>query len=395
MKPGLNVLIAGAGLGGLTAAACLLKRGFRVRIYEQARSLKEAGAGIQTSANAVKVLHDLGLRDALAEIAVLPRAFLFRRFDSGEVLHRIPLGEQHEKTYGAPYFHSHRADLHDLLAQKVYELDPDCIVLDAKVESFDESGDGVTLALAGGRHIKGDVLIGADGIKSVIRPRIVGETPIHYTGDIAWRATIPAERLPENFMERVTTVWCGPHKHAVMYYVRDGSILNFGGAVEREYAEGESWTQKRPWEELKADYRGWHADLQAVIDAIDKDSCYQWALMDRTPVANWSTDRVTLLGDSAHASLPYMASGANMAIEDGAVLARCFELAGSVPEALQLYQRNRIERTSRIVNESRGMRLLYRIEDEEDMRKAFHDSNPSKSRGEWLYSYDPLTVPLT
>ena len=394
MKKDLKVIIAGAGIGGLTAAACLLKKGFKVRIYEQAAALGEVGAGIQSSANAVKVLYELGLRGELEKVAVRPQAFEFRRFNTGELMHRIPLGEQHEKANGAPYYHLHRADIHELLARKVYELDPDCITLNAKAEGFEESADGVTLRLADGSQIKGDVLIGADGIKSVIRSQILGETPVSYTGDIAWRAVIPVEHLPKGIMERVSTVWCGPKKHAVMYYLRAGKLMNFVGLVEHAQPETESWTQKRPWEELKADFEGWHPTIQTVIDAIDKDSCYRYALNNRPPVSNWSTEKAALLGDAAHPTLPYMASGAAMAIEDAAVLARCMEDCASVPEALQRYQRNRLDRTARIVNESTESRALYRIEDEDEMRKAFAERNLSRSRAEWLYSYDPLHVPL-
>ncbi|MDB5770872.1 MAG: monooxygenase [Burkholderia sp.] len=394
MKKDLNIIIAGAGIGGLTAAACLIRKGFKVRIYEQAAALAEVGAGVQTSANAVRVLYDLGLRDELEKVAVRPQAFEFRRFNTAELLHRIPLGEHHEKANGAPYLHLHRADLHDLLARKVQELDPDCITLNARAEGFEESADSVTLKLADGSRITGDVLIGADGIKSSIRTQILGETPASYTGDVAWRAVIPVEHLPKDIMERVSAVWCGPKKHAVMYYLRAGKLLNFVGLVEHDHAEEESWTQKRPWKELKADYEGWHPTIQTVIDAIDKDSCYRYALNNRPPVSNWSTDKATLLGDSAHPTLPYMASGAVMAIEDSAVLARCIEDCASVPEALQRYQRNRLDRTARIVNESTASRGLYRIEDEDEMRKAFHEKNLNKSRAEWLYCYDPLTVPL-
>ena len=146
---------------------------------------------------------------------------------------------------------------------------------------------------------------------------------------------------------------------------------------------------------MKADFEGWHPTIQTVIDAIDKDSCYRYALNNRPPVANWSTTKVTLLGDAAHPTLPYMASGAAMAIEDAAVLARCLEDGVDVSEALQRYQRNRLARTARIVNESTESRGLYRIEDEDEMRKAFREKDIGKSRTEWLYSYDPLHVALT
>jgi salicylate hydroxylase len=395
LKKDFQILIAGAGIGGLTAAACLLQHGFKVRVFEQASALGEVGAGIQSSANAVKVLYALGLRDALEEIAVRPEAFEFRRFDTAELMHRVPLGEVHRAAHGAPYYHLHRADLHELLARKVAALDPDCIVLNAKAQRVDESADSVTLQLADGSSATGDVVIGADGIRSAIRAQILGPTPVRYTGDIAWRAVIDVEKLPSDIMERVSTVWCGPKKHAVMYYLRAGKVLNFVGLVEHDQPEEESWTQKRPWAELKADFAGWHPTIHTVIDAIDKDSCYRYALNNRPPVPNWSTPRVTLLGDAAHPSLPYMASGAAMAIEDSAVLARCLaEGFDEVPEALQRYQRNRLDRTARIVNGSTESRGLYRIEDVAAMRQAFAEKNLTKSRDQWLYAYDPLTVPL-
>ncbi|WP_160142146.1 FAD-dependent monooxygenase [Pigmentiphaga humi] len=387
-------IIVGAGIGGLTAAACLLKRGLPVRVFEQAPTLGEVGAGIQSSANAVKVLYDLGLREELEQTVVRPQAFEFRRFDTAELMHRIPLGQEHERRNGAPYFHIHRADLHELLAKAVLKMDPHCIALDARATGFEEDSDGVTLHLADGRRETGDVLVGADGIKSAIRAQILGPTPVSYTGDVAWRAVIPTDRLPADIMDTVSTVWCGPKKHAVMYYLRARKLMNFVGLVEHAHPENESWTQVRPWADLKADFEGWHPTIQTVIDAIDRDGCYRYALNNRAPVDNWSTARATLLGDAAHPTLPYLASGAAMAIEDGEILARCLAACDNVPDALQSYQNSRMDRTAAVVRESTENRDLYRIEDEDEMRRAFHAKNMSKTRSEWLYSYDPLTVPL-
>ncbi len=394
VKQHLKIIIVGAGIGGLTAAAILLRRGFAVEIYEQASVLSEVGAGIQCSANAVKVLYYLGLKEKLDRVGVKPKAFEFRRFDSAELMHRIPLGIEHESKFHAPYYHLHRADIHEILAQCVNELDPNCIHLNSKASGFVESTHGVELDLANGQKIHGDVLIGADGIKSVVRAQILGETPVTYTGDIAWRGVIDVHKLPTDIMDTVSTVWCGPKKHAVMYYLRSGSLLNFVGLVEHDQPENESWTQKRPWQELKNDFVGWHDNIQTVIDALDKDACFRYALNNRPPVSNWSTAKATLLGDSAHPTLPYMASGAVMAIEDAAVLSRCLEINSDVSKALLQFQNNRLERTAKIVNGSTQSRALYRIEDVQAMRDAFHQNDLNKSRSEWLYSYDPLNVEL-
>lgn len=389
-----KVMIAGAGIGGLTAAACLLKKGFEVRVFEQAQQLGEVGAGIQQSANAVKVLYDLGLRDELERVAVRPDNYEFRRFDTGELMHTIPFAAAHEKAHGAPYYHIHRADIHRILADAVRALAPDAITLGARATGYSESESGVKLYLSGGATAQGDLLIGADGIKSAIRSQIVGETPAIYTGYVAWRLTVPRSRLPADIMEKVGTVWCGPKNHAVVYWLCSGEVLNFVGIPERAQWEEESWTQRRPWEELKADYAGWHPKVQSIIDSADRNECYRWALNNRRPIFNWSTQRATLLGDAAHPTLPFLAQGAVMAIEDAAVLARCLEGSASVPDAVDLYQRNRMVRTARIVEKSTEHGGLYHIVDAEQMKRTFAARNPAKERSEWLYNYDPLTVPL-
>jgi len=391
----MKVLIAGAGLGGLTAAACLMQRGHTVRVFEQAPELGEVGAGIQLSANAVKVMDSIGLRRQLERAAVRPLAYEFRRFDTGEILHRVPLNENdtHERVHGTPYFHIHRGDLHRMLAARVQELDPDCILLSARTTGFAETDSGVRIALDDGREFVGDVLVGADGIKSAIRPRIVGADNPVYTGQAAWRVVVPTERLPAGLMPHVVTVWCGPKNHAVVYYVRGGSLLNFVGCHERAWEE-ESWTARRPWAELQQDYAGWHPDVQAIIEAMDHDQCFRWALNSRVPHETWSTARATLLGDAIHPTLPYMAQGAVMAVEDAAVLSRC--LSGDEPTsaALERYQRNRASRTARIVRESTEHGELFHITDAAEMRDAFARKDIARSRREWLYCYDPLAVDL-
>ncbi|MBT5074103.1 MAG: NAD(P)-binding protein [Kordiimonadaceae bacterium] len=394
MDKSKKIIISGAGIGGLTAAACLLQEGYNVRVYEQAPELGEIGAGIQTSANAVKVLHHIGLADRLEEVAVRPKSFEFRLFNTGEVLHKVPLAAEHEKAHGAPYYHIHRSDIHKILADRVLELDPDAVILNSTATGFSEDADGVTLNLSDGRKIKGDILIGADGIKSPIRDQIVGVTAPDFTGQVAWRATVDVKKLPEKFMDKIVAIWCGPKKHAVVYYLRSGNILNFVGCVENDTWTQESWTVKASWDELKADFAGWNEEIQTIIDAIDKDQCYRWALNNRKPVYNWSTKRATILGDAAHPTLPYMASGAVMAIEDAAVLMRSLNANEDIAQALDMYTRNRVDRTARIVLESTEHGDLYHLSTREEFEAGFGKKNIAKERGEWLYSYDPMTVEL-
>jgi salicylate hydroxylase len=191
------------------------------------------------------------------------------------------------------------------------------------------------------------------------------------------------------------SLFLGPGGHAVCYYVRGGALLNFVGLVETDDVSEESWSVKMPWDQLKADYEGWHPIIQTVIDAADKDQCYRWSLHNRPPIRNWSTGRATLLGDSAHATLPYLAQGAAMAIEDGAVLTRALACAEAVPDALQLYQRNRIDRTARIVNQSSENRRLFHLRSKEEIRSEFAQRDEGADRNTWLYSYNPLAVELT
>jgi salicylate hydroxylase len=389
-----KILISGAGLGGLAAASFLMKEGHDVEVYEQAARLEEVGAGIQISANGMHALRALGLEQTITKAGVRPEAYVFRLHDTGEIIQRFPLSDEHERLHGAPYTQLHRADFHALLAASARAIKPDVVRLNRRVIGFSETANSVTLNFADGTSAHGDLLIGADGLKSVIRHQIAGEVPASYTGDVAWRLTVPVERLPKNFLEPVMSVFMGPGGHVVCYYVRGGALLNFVGIVETDEVSDESWTVKMPWEKLKADFHGWHPVIQTVIDKANKDQCYRWSLHNRLPLANWSTARATLLGDSAHATLPYLAQGAVMAIEDSAVLARALHMESAIADALQLYQRNRIDRTARIVMQSTENRKLFHLRSEAKMRAAFARRDEGKERNKWLYSYNPMTVEL-
>jgi salicylate hydroxylase len=388
-----KVLIVGGGIGGLSAACCLLQAGYEVDILEQAPVLGEVGAGIQISANPMHVLNQLGLGSEIETLGVRPAAYVFRLHDTGEQVGRFELADEHRRLNGAPYNQMHRADLHALLARKMTDLGGR-VRLSTRVVGFDESPKEVKVRLDDGDTLSGDLLVGADGVKSVVRRQLIGADGAVYTGDAAWRICLPTETLPEGFMEQVMSVWMGPGSHVVCYYLRAGALLNFVGIVETSEVSEESWTAKFPWEDLKADFEGWHPDIQSIIDNADRKTCYRWSLFYRPPIDNWSSGRVTMLGDAVHATLPYLAQGAAMAIEDGAVLTRALQAAGSISDALQLYQRNRIERTSRIVEGSGNNRELFHMRDQNALRQAFRNRDEGGARNAWLYSYNPLTVEL-
>ena len=389
-----KILINGAGLGGLAAACCLMKAGHEVAVFEQSAQMGEVGAGIQISANAQHVLRDLGLGLEIDRVGVRPGAYVFRLHDTGEEIQRFPLAEAHEAANGAPYTQLHRADLHNILARKSQEMYAHVVQLNKRATHYVEDADGVTLHFADGTSARGDILIGADGIRSVVRAQMSGASTPTYTGDAAWRLLIPTDKLPPNILPPVMSVFMGPGGHVVCYYLRAGKLLNFVGLVETDDVAEECWTLKRPWDQLKSNYAGWHQIIQTIIDTADKDQCYRWSLFNRDPLMDWSTKRVTLLGDSCHATLPYLAQGAVMAIEDGAVLTRALAQCSDDAEALDLYQRNRIERTARIVRQSTANRTLFHLHSEAEIRAAFAKHDEGAERNKWLYSYNPLTVPL-
>jgi len=388
-----KVLIAGGGIGGISAALSLLKNGFEVEIYEQAAALMEIGAGIQLSANAMHVLISQGLEERLSTLWVKPSAYVFRLHDTGEIISKIPLAEAHERQHGAPYCQFHRADLLDTMAARLRELAPDAVRLNSRVVAYEETDSGVTIRLENGDSASGDLLIGADGVKSAVRAQLLGAARPTYTGDSAWRLVVPSKRLKPHG-EHEMAVWMGPGKHVVSYFLRGGELLNFVGLVETNEISEESWIARFPWEKLKQEFTGWNSEIQAIIEAADRDECYRWSLYFRPPVDNWSSARVTLLGDSVHATLPYLAQGAAMAIEDGAVLARSLAMEPDIARALQLYQRNRINRTAKIVNGSTANRGLYHAADPNHIRSYFQQRDEAASRNNEIFAYNPLTVPL-
>ena len=387
-----HILIAGAGIGGLTAALALLRRGIDVDVYEQASELKEVGAGVQISANGTRALFTLGLGEELQRRAVEADGKEIRLWSTGQTWKLFDLGAESIKRYGFPYLTVYRPDLHQALIEGVRRLKPDAVHLGAKVVGVDQDGARVSLHLADGRSVGGDALIGADGVHSAVRQALFGADRPQFTGVVAWRGVAPIERLPQHLRRKIATNWVGPGGHVVHYPLRAGTLMNFVGIIERDDWRVESWTVRGTKEECFGDFRGWNPDVHALIDSVDVP--YKWALLSREPMPAWTVGRATLLGDACHAMLPLLAQGAVMAIEDGFILARCFEKYRDVEPALRQYEAARRERANRCVRGSADQARRFHNPTLADRAgaEAYVDREWNveriKERYEWLFTYD-------
>jgi salicylate hydroxylase len=394
-----KIAIAGAGIGGLVAALALLRRGIDVDVYEQAPELRELGAGLQISANGTRVLIALGLRDAIEPIACVPEGKQVRLYNTGQTWKLFDLGETSVSRYGAPYWMVHRGDIHTILIKALEAAKPGALHLDHKLVSFQQSDARVKMAFEHGAIAEADALIGADGVHSRVRQILFGDLPAQFMGVAAWRGLVPMERLPARLRRLVGTNWVGPGGHVITYPLRAGKILNFVAAIERDNWPVESWTERGTQEECAADFVGWHEDIQEIVRNIEIP--YKWALLGREPLERWSVGRATLLGDSCHPTLPMLAQGANMAIEDGMVLARCIQAdIGDLPAGLGRFERARIGRTSEIVRRSTEAAKRFHNPALADPAGAAtyvdHEWSPEKveERYGWLFEYDALRVEL-
>jgi 2-polyprenyl-6-methoxyphenol hydroxylase-like FAD-dependent oxidoreductase len=395
VKP--RVLIAGAGLCGLTTALALLQRGYDVRVFEQATELREVGAGVQLGSNGTRVLIGLGLEAAMRRIVCEPTGKEIRLWTTGQTWPVFDLGIGSMQRYGAPYWMAHRGDFHSVLLSAVRATAPDAVHPGMACTGFDQTNDTVTLHLANGDHVTADVLLAADGVHSAIRRQMFGEGRARFTGIMAWRGLVPMDRLPPHMRQLVGTNWVGHGGHIVTYPLRRGELLNFVGAVERGNWLVESWTEAGTRDECARDLARWHEDVQTIIRNIDVP--YKWALLGRDPLPHFARGRVCVLGDAAHPTLPFLAQGANMALEDAIIVARCLD-AYPMPQALRCFEVMRLERTAAIVRGSTDNTHRFHNPALADPAgaAAYIDrefaADKIQQRYDWLYEYDAMTVEL-
>jgi salicylate hydroxylase len=365
VAPSRTILIAGAGIGGLSAALALAQKGFRVVILEQAPRLEEVGAGIQLSPNATAVLRSLGLGAALAPKVVAPEAVVIRSARQGDEITRMPLGDDIAFRFGAPYWAIHRGDLQSMLLAAA-QSNPDITLrLASRVTDFAAHRHGITVQFADGWQTQdehGIALIGADGVWSAVRTALGAKTPARFTQRTAWRATLPAAAVPEEYRAALVNLWLGPNAHLVHYPVRGGELINIV-AIVRDRWQGEDWSAAGDRAELLSHFAPsrWSPSARALLELPDR--WLKWALCDRLADHHWGRDAVTLLGDAAHPMLPFLAQGAGMAIEDGAVLAQCLAAdPGDPPAALRRYESLRAARVRRVQRGARANKYLYHLD---------------------------------
>jgi salicylate hydroxylase len=389
-----HAVIAGAGIGGLSAALCLARAGWRVSLYEKAKILEESGAGLQLSPNACAVLRGLGVIERLTPFALAPDAIRICRAQDAATLALMPLKDA-ETRWGAPYLVVHRADLQRALLEAVAR--EDCIHLQtsAAATGFASGNDGVAVAIeqdAIQLEIAGDCLIGADGLRSFVRQKLYPDD-LRFSGRTAWRAVIEATLVPAAMRRTETTLWLGRKAHLVHYPLRQGTIINVVAIVDEDFHPdtNDFWSSPGEPEFLQARFSHWDKTARDLLRAVP-----EWRklpLADRNPAARWVFGRVALLGDAAHPMLPFLAQGAAQAIEDAGVLGMVLASGLDVEASLAAYQETRLPRASRVQKESRRQALIYHLGGpaaflRDAAMRALGGEN-MLARYDWLYNVQP------
>ncbi len=384
----MQIAIIGGGIGGLSAALALQRAGYRVSVFEQARELREVGAGVIITPNAMHALNFLGVGERVAREAGPCEALATRHFETGEVLKFRPAGTDYAERFGATYHQVHRVDLHTGLADAVRQNDPDCVLLDHRFETLTQDAHKVAARFANGTTHECDVLIGCDGNTSKVRACVFGAETVNYTGQVAFRALVPMADVPTGIREHPFAMFVGAKRYFLHYPLRHRAVMNLIGVGREPRWQEEGWRIPATVDEFVAHYSDLYPPALDLIRAIPPAALFKWGLRDREPLQHYAKGRVTMLGDAAHPMTPFLGQGACMAIEDGVVLGRAFGAASKYDEALRLYEMARKERAN-------GVQLASRRQADEIQGVTTRGANPGRDALErGLYSYNPATVPL-
>jgi salicylate hydroxylase len=382
MMAAIKIAIVGAGLGGLAAALFLRRAELDVVVYEQSAALHEVGAGIVVPPNMVRLLRRQDLAKKLDEFAVrLEFLWEFRRWRDGQVISTTPMGERCELMYGANCYVAHRADLREFFRRALPE---EAVRLDHRCVGVTQSGKGVDLQFVSAsgqmRQVTADAAIGADGIHSVIRDYVTPQEEPRFSGLCAFRCLVPAERAPKLARRPVQTLWLGPGRHFVHYPISAGRLVNVVAIAPAGDWRSESWTADGEISDMAREFGRWDKRVHRLI--VSATQTKRWALFDRAPLERWTVGRLALLGDAAHAMLPFLAQGAAQCVEDAVTLADCLKLAEphSVEAALKRYEELRRPRANHVLMMSRGREIQYHLPDGPEQQR----------RDEALAAADPL-----
>jgi salicylate hydroxylase len=391
-----HLIVAGAGIAGLTAALALTRAGMSVTVLEQSGELAETGAGIQLSPNATRVLIALGLRERLNPLVMVPQAIRVMSGGSGREIVRIPLGDEAERTYSAPYWTIHRGDLQSVLVAAANDARDVTLKLGLRVVDFAEHVSGITVLARSASQIseeRGFALIGADGLWSVVASQLRGQQRPRFAHRTAWRALVPADGAPAEFRAPLVHLWLGLDAHLVHYPVKGGRLINIVGIVYDEWNK-QGWSAAGDRDEILRRFaRGSWAEKARALIAMP-DQWLKWGLYDRRTPFRGGTGAVTLMGDAAHPMLPFLAQGAAMAIEDAAVLAAMLGRYGDDPaDALRGYEGARRYRTARAQQVARKQGRIYGLSGPEAVFRNFGmrlmGGEKLRERYDWLYNWRP------
>jgi salicylate hydroxylase len=393
-----TIVVAGAGIGGLTASLALAAQGFRVVVLEKAERLEEAGAGLQLSPNASRVLIDLGLQPRLAARAVTPDAISIMSARRGGEIARLPLGEAAGLATGAPYWVVHRTDLQAALQAEVSDHPDIELRLGCQFEDVTGHARGLTVVHRSGTTRRQDLavaLVGADGIWSSVRQHLFPQVQPQFSGLIAWRGTLEARALPREHAARRVQLWMGPNAHLVAYPISGGRQINVVAVVAGTWNRP-GWSAPGDIGEIKNAFASspWPATARMLVGAVD--DWRKWALFTLPEGGEWTDGAIALLGDAAHAMLPFAAQGAGMAIEDAAVLAKCLgqsqhEDGPTIPAAMQRYARLRRSRVMRVQRAARQSGRIYHLGGAAALARdlAIQAMGPKRmlARQDWIYDW--------